>query len=103
MDLASYVYFDQGQIFHEVSDAEAFRAPRLAVWMCRSVLLDAQQLAVCRESLVCIVRQFPWCKYLHHGQFQATDMASLKAELGRNTVSLAVIHPSYRPSSGPGT
>ena len=37
-----------------------------------------------KKSLVYNICQFPWCKYFHHGQFQATNMTSLNEELGRN-------------------
>ena len=36
------------------------------------------------ESLVCSVCPFLWCKYLHHGWFQAAYMTSLNTEIGRD-------------------
>ena len=34
--------------------------------------------------LICSSCQFPWCKYSHHGQFQATDVMSLNVNLRRD-------------------
>lgn len=38
-----------------------------------------------KNTLNCSICQFPWLKYSHFGQYQATDTISLNAELGRDT------------------
>lgn len=37
-----------------------------------------------KEALICSSCQFPWCKYSHYDQFQATNMTSQNRELGKD-------------------
>ena len=37
-----------------------------------------------RKALICSIWLFPWCKYFHHGWFQAVSVKSLSVALGRD-------------------
>lgn len=41
-----------------------------------------------KQSLICSICQFLWCKYTHHGQLQDTNGMSLNTELGRAALNL---------------
>lgn len=36
-----------------------------------------------KKALICCMCHFPWCKFFHQGRLQATILASLMADLGR--------------------
>lgn len=46
-----------------------------------------------RNALICHTCEFPWYKCSHYGQFQATNMKSLDAELGRHTRTVGSSEP----------
>lgn len=46
-----------------------------------------------RSALICHTCEFPWYKYSHYDQFQATNMKSLDAELGRHTRTVGSSEP----------
>ena len=36
------------------------------------------------KALICTICQFPWYKYFHHGQFQATSVMSIGSKFSEN-------------------
>lgn len=49
-----------------------------------------------KTSFSCSVCSFLWCKYSHHGCFQATNEMPLNTEVGRDTQEDAIMRYCHR-------